>query len=59
MASGTRPSPRLPRLELRETTDIAEMRAVTDTHIYTPNGIITHGLLTLSANTAQRFLSLW
>jgi hypothetical protein len=28
-------------------------------HIYAPNGIITHGLLTLSAITAQPFLSLW
>jgi hypothetical protein len=32
---------------------------VTDTHIYAPNGMITHGLLTLSAITAQHFLSLW
>jgi hypothetical protein len=32
---------------------------VIDTHIYAPNVIITHGLLTLSAITAQPSLSLW
>jgi hypothetical protein len=32
---------------------------VTDTHTYAPNGIINHGLLTLSAITAQPFVSLW
>jgi hypothetical protein len=32
---------------------------VTETHIYAPNDIITHGLLTLSAITAQSYLSLW
>jgi hypothetical protein len=28
-------------------------------HIYTPDGILTHGLLTLSAITAQHFPSFW
>jgi len=32
---------------------------VTDTHIYAPNGIITHGWLTLLAITAQPFPSFW
>ena len=38
-------------------TRICRNEGVTDTHIYAPNGIITHGLLTLSAITAQPFLA--
>jgi hypothetical protein len=34
---------------------ICRNEGVTDTHIYAPHGIITHGLLTLSAITAQLF----
>jgi hypothetical protein len=38
-------------------TDSAENEGGTDTHIYALHGIITHGFLTLSAITAQPFLS--
>jgi hypothetical protein len=38
---------------------ICRIEGVIDTHIYAPNGIITQGLLTLSAITAQSFLSFW
>jgi hypothetical protein len=41
------------------TSGSAEYEGVTDTHIHAPNGMITHGLLTLSAITAQPFLSSW
>jgi uncharacterized protein YyaL (SSP411 family) len=36
---------------------ICRNEGATDTHIYAPNGMITHGLVTLSAITAQPFLS--
>jgi hypothetical protein len=43
-------------LYLQRGKHICRNEGVTDTHIYAPNGIISQGLLTLSAITAQPFL---
>jgi hypothetical protein len=47
------------RVGARERALMPEMSNFSPAHIYTPNGILTHGLLALSAITTQRFPSFW